>query len=158
MYKKLLGLAGLSCLALIIAGCGTVAQEPSAAPVEAEKPQIASTTEAEAEAAAIEAASPANRRQSTRIDQFGTEVELQPKNTLAEGEYRWSQLLPRDGIRPIYEEELEFADAENAPYSDDELVIGVEINGEARAYAIGPLNGREMVNDNIGGVPILVTW
>ena len=34
----------------------------------------------------------------------------------------------------------------------------VAINGEAKAYAIGPLNGREMVNDTVGGTPVLVTW
>jgi hypothetical protein len=39
-----------------------------------------------------------------------------------------------------------------------ELVIGVEINCESRAYPVGPLNRREMVNDVVGGVPILVTW
>ena len=79
-----------------------------------------------------------------------------PENELVEGDYSWSQLLARDAIFPVYEPE--FAPGDTAPYDDDELVIGVEINGEAKAYAIGPLNGREMVNDTIGGVPILVTW
>lgn len=51
-----------------------------------------------------------------------------------------------------------FASAAEAPYDDDELVIGVEIDGEAKAYAIGPLNAREMVNDELAGIPILVTW
>lgn len=78
------------------------------------------------------------------------------ENELAEGEYRWNQLLGRDSIYPIYDPQ--FATAEDAPYADDELVIGVEINGEAKAYAIGPLNSREMVNDTVGGVPVLVTW
>jgi len=64
--------------------------------------------------------------------------------------------LARDAIFPIYNPE--FAAASEAPYDDDELVIGVALNGEAKAYSIGPLNGREMVNDTIGGVPILVSW
>ncbi len=71
-------------------------------------------------------------------------------------EYRWSQLLARDSIFPVYNPQ--FAPADVAPYDDDELVIGLEINGEAKAYAIGPLNSREIVNDTLGGVPILVTW
>jgi hypothetical protein len=75
---------------------------------------------------------------------------------LDEREYTWNQLLARDAILPIYEPE--FVSAQDAPYDDDELVIGVELNGEARAYAIGPLNSREMVNDTVGGIPILVTW
>ena len=82
----------------------------------------------------------------------------QPVNELADGEYTWAQLLGRDAIRPIYEDEVELVDAESAPYDDNELVIGVEINGEAKAYAIGPLNAREMVNDVVGGTPVLVTW
>ncbi len=39
-----------------------------------------------------------------------------------------------------------------------DLVIGVAINGESKAYPVGTLNFREMVNDVVGGVPILVTW
>ena len=38
------------------------------------------------------------------------------------------------------------------------MVMAVEINGEARAYPISVLNSREIVNDVVGGRPILVTW
>ena len=79
-----------------------------------------------------------------------------PENRLSEQEYSWSQLLQRDDILPVYNPE--FVPADDAPYDDDELVIGVTINGEAKAYAIGPLNSREMVNDTVGGMPVLVTW
>jgi hypothetical protein len=65
-------------------------------------------------------------------------------------------LLPYDGIRPIYEPE--FAPADNSPLEDDELVIGISLNGEAKAYPITVLRSREMVNDELGGNPILVTW
>ena len=70
------------------------------------------------------------------------------------GQYR--QLLPRDAINPIYEPR--FLSAEDAGLDPGELVIGVELNGESKAYPIGPLVRREMVNDTVGGVPILVTW
>ena len=65
-------------------------------------------------------------------------------------------LLPYDGIRPIYEPE--FVPADNSPLEDDELVIGISLNGEAKAYPITVLRSREMVNDELGGNPILVTW
>lgn len=65
-------------------------------------------------------------------------------------------LLPYDGIRPIYEPEFEPAD--QAPLEDDELVIGISLNGEAKAYPITVLRSREMVNDDLAGLPILVTW
>lgn len=42
----------------------------------------------------------------------------------------------------------------------DELVLGVEVNGVARAYPINMLTGpqREIVNDELGGQPIAATW
>ena len=36
--------------------------------------------------------------------------------------------------------------------------MGVTINGESKAYPVGMLNFRETVIDEVGGVPILVTW
>lgn len=68
----------------------------------------------------------------------------------------FDQLLGRDAIRPVYDPT--FIPAEQAPLRDDELVMGVELRGEARAYPVGYLNFREMVNDRIGPVPFLVTW
>jgi hypothetical protein len=71
-------------------------------------------------------------------------------------EYAWDQLLGRDSIRPIYEPE--FVPADEAGYGDDELVMGIAIDGEAKAYLVSLLNGREMVNDELAGIPYLVTW
>ena len=73
---------------------------------------------------------------------------------LQPGQFR--QLLPRDAIRPVYEPS--FVSAAAAELDPDELVLGVETNGATKAYPISPLNRREMVNDELGGVPILVTW
>ena len=69
---------------------------------------------------------------------------------------KFRQLISRDAILPIYEPA--FASGELADLDPGELVMGVEIDGESKAYPIGPLNYREMVNDVVGGVPILVTW
>ncbi|MCH7988284.1 MAG: DUF3179 domain-containing protein [Planctomycetes bacterium] len=43
---------------------------------------------------------------------------------------------------------------------DDELVIGVVINGEARAYPLNMMTGpqREVFNDVLGDRPIAATW
>lgn len=38
------------------------------------------------------------------------------------------------------------------------LVLGVAINGEARAYPVPLLSHHEVVNDVLGGEPIAVTW
>jgi hypothetical protein len=71
-------------------------------------------------------------------------------------EYVYSQLLPYDGIRPIYDPQ--FASAAEAPLQDEELVMGVAFGDEAKAYPIAVLRSREMVNDELTGIPILVTW
>lgn len=71
-------------------------------------------------------------------------------------DYVFAQLLPFDGILPIYEPE--FASASDAPLLDEELVMGLALGGEAKAYPISVLRSREMVNDELAGIPILVTW
>ena len=39
-----------------------------------------------------------------------------------------------------------------------DLVIGVEHGGEVRAYPISVLNVHELIHDELGGTPILVSW
>jgi len=68
----------------------------------------------------------------------------------------YRQLLGRDDIRPVYDPG--FVAAGEIDWSGDDLVLGVEIDGDARAYSIAYLNQREMVNDRIAGIPVLVTW
>jgi len=66
------------------------------------------------------------------------------------------QIVGRDLIRPVYEPR--FVPADDIGWPDDADVIGVEIDGDARAYPVGFLSGREMVNDEVAGDPVLVTW
>lgn len=44
--------------------------------------------------------------------------------------------------------------------TDNELVLGVEIEGQARAYPINMLTGpsREIINDTIGNTHLAATW
>ena len=81
---------------------------------------------------------------------------MPPPTATQSPEYRWDQLLGRDDIKPIYEPE--FVSAAEAAYADGELVMGVAIDSRAKAYPVGLLNEREMVNDELAGIPILVTW
>jgi hypothetical protein len=69
---------------------------------------------------------------------------------------KFPRLLPFDGIRPVYEPL--FASAEDAGLTDDELVMGIALGGEAKAYPVSVLRFREMVNDEMAGIPTLVTW
>lgn len=78
------------------------------------------------------------------------------RSTLGVFDARFRQILLRDVIRPIYDPT--FAPGDVKILDAEELVIGVEVNGESKAYPVGPLRSREMVNDVLGDVPILVTW
>ena len=48
--------------------------------------------------------------------------------------------------------------AAESDYLDDELVFGVEINGDARAYPLRILDWHEMFNDVVGGVPVALAY
>ena len=75
-----------------------------------------------------------------------------------EDEYRIVTLLPPDAIPSI--DEPQFYDVHEADqeYHPDELVMGVEFDGDARAYPVGLLARHEIVNDTVGGQPIAVTY
>lgn len=62
----------------------------------------------------------------------------------------------RDQIVPVYEPT--FVEADFVDWDDDEVVIGININGEQRAYPVGFLSNRELVIDEIDDIPILVSW
>ncbi len=68
----------------------------------------------------------------------------------------YEQSIPFDGIYPVYTPF--FASAEDAPLDDEELVLGVAWDGEAKAYPITVLRFREMVNDELAGFPTLVSY
>ncbi len=67
-------------------------------------------------------------------------------------------LLPFDGIPAIDEPDFLNASQADEEYAPDELIIGVEFNGDARAYSIPLLSSHEIVNDTVGGKKIAVTW
>jgi hypothetical protein len=67
-------------------------------------------------------------------------------------------LLPKDAIRAILEPEFASPIAAETQMRNSEAVIGVSINGDARAYPINMLSRHEIVNDVVGGESIAVTW
>ncbi len=68
----------------------------------------------------------------------------------------YRQLLGRDMIHPVYNPV--FVDAGEVDWPDNTDVIGVAGVEEAKAYPVSHLNYREMVIDDIEGIPILVSW
>ena len=73
-------------------------------------------------------------------------------------EYELVDILPRDAITAIDNPLFVTIEEADATYEDDELVIGVEFDGEVRAYSVPFLSDHEVVNDTINGRKIAITW
>ncbi len=66
-------------------------------------------------------------------------------------------VLRPDAIRSI--DQPQFVRASEASFMrDDEPVVGVVQNGVAKAYSTWHLDHHEIVNDQVGGKPVAVTW
>jgi hypothetical protein len=63
----------------------------------------------------------------------------------------------RSGFVPL-DDPIFLAADETEYFGDDELVLGVEFAGEVRAYPVRMLRYHHVVNDTVGGEPLLVTY
>ena len=66
------------------------------------------------------------------------------------------QLLPRGRIAAVFEPV--FVPAANAEIPDEAWVLGVVIEGQAKAYSLNLLNRHEVVNDQSGGTAFAAVW
>ena len=66
------------------------------------------------------------------------------------------QLLPRGRIAAVFEPR--FVAAHEAEIPDDAWVLGVVIEGRAKAYSLNLLNRHEVVNDRFGDLPVAAVW
>ncbi len=65
--------------------------------------------------------------------------------------------ISKDGIPALTKPKL--LDADKAAYlNDEDLVFGIAINGDARAYPLRILDWHEMLNDTIGGVDLSLAY
>lgn len=66
--------------------------------------------------------------------------------------------VPRDGIPPIDDPKFTTIVGASAWLSDEEPVIAFEVDGDARAYPLQIMTWHEIVNDEVGGIPVVVTF
>ena len=64
----------------------------------------------------------------------------------------------RDGIPPIDEPNFTTPALASEWIDPLEPVVAVEVNGDVRAYPLQIMTWHEIVNDNVGGKPVLVTF
>ena len=88
---------------------------------------------------------------ATTKNNFDLRDSLIPVNEILQGG------PPKDGI-PSIDKPL-FVNASKADFMQPkDRIIGITVNGESRAYPINILNWHEIVNDNIKGTPLSVTY
>ncbi len=68
----------------------------------------------------------------------------------------FEQILPRGGIPAVFSPK--YVPASEAHINKDTYVLGVVINGQARAYSLNLLNHHEIVNDKIGNTAFAAVW
>jgi hypothetical protein len=67
-------------------------------------------------------------------------------------------VLPPDAIPAIMDPTLVSGQDARDQMSLDEMVMGILVGDEARAYSLWHLDAHEIVNDSIAGIPIAATW
>ena len=85
----------------------------------------------------------------------GNRIEI-PRE-MVEGDWMFT-LGPYD-IIPAIDAPVFVSRQEAEAFMDDgEPVLGLVVNGEARAYSLYHLDHHEIVNDTVGGRAVAVTW
>ena len=93
---------------------------------------------------------------SSRISTYGWKTDFS-RHSVPFGEIL-SGGVSRDGIPPIDKPEfVTVADADGW-LAKQEPVIALEINGDARAYPLQVIIWHELVNDEVGGMPVTVSF
>ncbi len=77
--------------------------------------------------------------------------------TIDAREVMWGGVIV-DGIPPLEHPNQIWPDQASEWINDSDVVVGVELNGDARAYPIRIIAWHEMVNDTIGGVPVSLAY
>lgn len=67
-------------------------------------------------------------------------------------------VLPKDAIPAIDRPEFVSVQEADRNLQDDEPVLGVRRGAVARAYSLWQLNHHEIVNDQVGDLPLAITW
>lgn len=84
-----------------------------------------------------------------------------PKTDFTKKSVEYSEIMsggpPKDGIPSI--DDPKFTDVSNVKGLKSTVpVISFTLNGESKAYPLGILMRHEIVNDRVGGVPVVVTY
>ncbi|MBT3339078.1 MAG: DUF3179 domain-containing protein [Anaerolineae bacterium] len=142
----------LLALSLGLAAC-TSAASPTESPAEPNLPEPAPVVEA-SPAPQAELLSPDESPPSGAASQFATDFS---KHSVSYGDIL-SGGPPKDGIPAIDAPSYVSIEDANEWINDVEPIIVVEVDGEARAYPLQVLTWHEIVNDELNGKPLVVSF
>ena len=132
----------------------SVAEAPVVEPPVAEAPVVEAATEAARPGPTILTTDDRPDRLRFLTEEWNTNWELHTIN--------YQDILsggpPRDGIPSIDTPQFVGQAAAAEWLADNEPVITLEIDGDARAYPLQVVTWHEIVNDTVGDVPIVVTF
>ena len=146
ILKRVIVRLAVGTLAVLAVGCGSQETDESA------------HGDGPAASPAVRPA-PSSDAQDTR-DPSGDDYDLSSVTSIVENgkRYEVKKILSKDAIRAIFDPNFFTPEEATNQYRDTDLVIGVSIGDQHRAYNVAYLSGREIVNDVVGGRPIAVTW
>ena len=84
--------------------------------------------------------------------------DAQNGDAAAERSLKIVTVLRKDAIRAILDPEFLTVEEAEGQMDPGERVLGLSVNGDHRAYSIPALSSHEVVNDVVGGKPVVVTW
>ena len=84
----------------------------------------------------------------------------QPSKQELEEEYFSSSFraAPRDAFPVLFNPPMGKVEDGDRILQPNEWVIGIALNGEAKAYPVDVMGFHELINDVVGGTPITVCW
>ena len=148
-HLLVLSLMMTSGLALLAAGCSSTAPMATSSPTPTSTSQATPTPE------------PTRTPWSTpTLVPTPTQFPLTETGKVTRDELiaRMQPAVVRDAIPAILQPQFVAPEAVPPEFRDVELVLGLSMNGESKAYPLDVLSHHEAVNDVVGGVPVVVTW
>ena len=159
--RRCLEILLLAAVAAIVAACSAVSPDPTALPAPL---QVPDTTVSPAPTSAPQ--QPETNKLDANVDPPDPLKREEPNVAAAfsrpDGEkervLEIHTILPKDGIPSIDNPSFLNASEASEQMGGQDLVIGLSINGEHKAYSTAFLSSHEIVNDTVGGMPVAVTW
>ncbi len=162
-------IAGVAALLLVLAACAS-SDETGATSTAAADEETAATTPAESQIADEPAST--NPGASDEIEAARAGLDANVAFATSSWPTDWSKSVveldsiflgigatdPRDAIPPIDQPNYESLDAAAEWLQDREPGAVVRVNGEARFFPLSIMTRHEIVNDELGGVPLAITY